>query len=250
MLAGSPYLFSPPELNLLQYKNLTAQTFRHTWGLAYTFEKAFESWNEGLKNLGKLYFRNAEIYEVYNILQSQIGNRILVDKSPEYFQSHSILDLMEKKFEDPLYIWLARHPKGVIDSYHRRGKIISRKLNGYSPEESWFRVNFMINDFRKKIPKERFLNIRYEDLVSNVPDTMLSIAQFIKIPYTTALENPYDNDPSRLIGSIGHQWLCGDPWFIEHGKIKKDLATLWQKSSVRSYKLRPSTNKLAKILGY
>ena len=53
----------------------------------------------------------------YLMLQTWLGQRLLVDKTPAYAVDPEALARAEAYFEDPIYIHLLRHPYGMVRSF-------------------------------------------------------------------------------------------------------------------------------------
>lgn len=247
MLAGSERLFCPPELNLLQYAALRRQSMRQRWALFYTLRVALGSRVRAAATLGRLLLRNAPTTAVYPILQQAVAPRILVEKSPEYSIQPMLFPRIEALFDEPLYIWLVRHPAAVKDSYARR-ESMRHLLQGLDAGVAWRRTNVKIRAFLRDVPQERQTFVRYEDLVTRPAAVMQEVAAFLGIPFRDALTDPYDGDVNRHCEPLAAQ-MNGDPWFADRGRIEPALADAWRERAA-SIVLTDKTARFARDLGY
>ena len=112
--------------------------------------------------------------DFYNLLQNDVGERLLVDKTPTYAIDKVILDRAETDFKNSKYIHLQRHPCGTIRSYEEskltrmmplmnESKFSSRML----AEMTWLLCHQNILDFFKQVPSERIHQVKYEELVQH-----------------------------------------------------------------------------------
>ena len=66
---------------------------------------------------GRLEARGVTTRGILRLLQEQLGDRMLVDKTPSYALDPAVLRRAEEGFEEPLYVHLIRHPYGMIHSF-------------------------------------------------------------------------------------------------------------------------------------
>src|SRR6476620_4424780 len=71
---------------------------------------------EARRRMAEAEARGLSVRQFYAELQGEIGDRLLVDKTPSYALDPSTLARMEEDFEEPLYLHLLRHPYGMIRS--------------------------------------------------------------------------------------------------------------------------------------
>ncbi|ACK70306.1 Beta-ketoacyl synthase [Gloeothece citriformis PCC 7424] len=238
MFAGHPDLISPPELHLLPFNTMGQRD--QELALSYLGEGLQRAFMElgGLDSqtsqslIEELIHQNTSIPDVYQRLQELAGNRLLVDKSPTYGMQREILDRGEAMFEGAKYIHLVRHPYSVIDSFSRMrmDKLVGVSGdNPYSIAESvWLESNRNILDFSQTIDKERYYQLRYEDLVTQPSQMMRSLCEFLDIPFNSALLDPYQGD--RMTDGVYNQSISvGDPNFSQRRQIDPKLADAWKK---------------------
>ena len=127
MLAGHPELFSATELNLLHFNTLEERK--------EAFQGKFSAWLEGTirtvmelescdADAAKRWMEDEEkkgttTKQFYRMLQTRIGDRMLVDKTPSYALDLPALQAAEQDFDQSLFIHLVRHPYPMIRSFEK-----------------------------------------------------------------------------------------------------------------------------------
>jgi microcystin synthetase protein McyG len=258
MLAGHPALFSPPELHLLPFENMTE--WQQELGLTYLGEglqraymdltaqdaQASKTW------LDALIREERSTQAVYGELQALAQGRKLVDKSPTYAGQISTLQRAEDLFENAKYIHLVRHPYAVIESLvrNRMDKILG--IDNVDPyflaEQVWSQSNQNVIDFTHQIDPHRHYRIHYEAMVQNPAQEMAHLCEFLEIPYDAALLNPYQGQ--RMTDGLHAESMpINDPNFLTHQAIDAKLADAWKQVSLPN-PLSPSAAQLSEILAY
>ncbi|NOU19595.1 MAG: SDR family NAD(P)-dependent oxidoreductase [Bacteroidales bacterium] len=231
ILAGNSNLFSPPEMKILMYntvKEWAEARHKHTilhGGVLRSFIELFGySQKEALEYLNSLIEKDTPVSEVYRIIQDKLGARMLVDKSPEYSSSQVILNRAEKIFENPKYIFLIRHPYSVIDSIVRNRTYTMHMQKVTDPykvaEETWYAFNSNLLNFFNSINSEKFMLVRYEDLVQSPKPIITNICDFLEIDFEEDMLYPYKG--KRMIDGDG------DPNIFNHDDINPELADVWR----------------------
>ncbi len=264
MLAGHPQLFAANELQLLHFNNLQERKE------AYTGK--FSLWSEGIiRTIMELKNCNADtakgmmqIYEeenlstknFYSTLQSWIGNRIIVDKSPSYAMDKMALEKAEHDFDNAIFIHLSRHPYSMIKSFEKMhmDQVMFLKKHDYDARDTgeliWRESHRNISKFLKKIPNDRQFRIIYEDLVKNPERVMQQMCDTIGLPFHPNLIQPYlDIEKKMTDGLYDSSKPMGDPNLLKHGNIQAQKAEEWKKVNEDNF-LSSTTWKLAKQLGY
>src|SRR3989304_4917912 len=145
MLAGNPHLFAPPELELLGFNTLKERKS--------ALDGGYSLWSEGTiraimeikscdvdqakKIMADYENRNLTTKEFYRLLQEWIGERRLVDKSTTYALDLETLQRAEDYFYQPRYIYLSRHPYGMIESFQEVSldQVFFRHDHPFSPSQ-------------------------------------------------------------------------------------------------------------------
>lgn len=260
ILAGHPGLFSPPELHMLPFQSMQerkAQLARNEieWMRYGLVEALVEleglSFEEAIRRVEQLEEQDASIQDIYGLLHDLIGDRILVDKTPFYACSEDWLGRAEELFENPKYIFLTRHPYGMINSFVMlRLKGLTQDKFGLADDDPWrlaekwwINGNDNVYRFLQGIPAERKRTIKYEDFIAAPSDVVPEICDFIGVEFDNGLLNPYENSSKIMIEGIG------DPNITSHSKIDTSLADDWKKKRPPQ-DLCEYTVELAGRLGY
>ena len=268
ILGGNPRLFAPPELQLLNYNTLADQQ------TAFSNERdAF--WLDGsvraimaLKDCDAEsarqqmeHFREQKltVKQFYRVLQEWLGERIFVDKTPNYSLDLATLQRAEEDFEKPRYIHLIRHPYAVIPSFEKA------KLHVFYPpffkasqpfkarelaELIWIISHQNILHFLNNIPAERQRRVYYEDLVRRPSAVVTDICDFLQLDFHPDMLKPQQDPHKKMTDGI-HPLakMLGDVRFHEHQGIDAMAADRWKKHLKHDY-LGEITWDLAERLGY
>lgn len=267
MLAGHPQLFAPPELNLLPFNTLQDRENIITDKTRALYEGPIRaimqikqcSAEKAHSYMRELLEKEMTIRQFYRLLQEWPGNRILVDKSPNYASNPGILERAEEYFENPLYINLIRHPYGMIHSYEEAkldlvfGEITSDRYTFTRRELAellWVISYQNIMGFFKNVPGERCYNIKFEDLVREPKRHVEDMCRFLGIDFHIGMLNPYEEEKHRMTDSIHPRgMMIGDVKFHRHQGINPEVADHWRKTYKVDF-LGEETLKLARHFGY
>lgn len=264
MLAGHPSLFAAAELQLLCFHTLSE---RRT-----AFSGKFSLWLEGaIRAIMEL--RDCDVVEAQHLmegyersglttkqfyarLQSLIGDRMLVDKSPSYALDVATLRKAERDFEDPIYLQLVRHPYAMVKSfarYHmeqvlylRRHDFTARQL----AELVWTSSHETVNGFLADVPAGRKALIRYEDLVRHPERVLREVCDTIGLEFHSNLLHPYDDLETKMVDGI-HEVSApmGDTHLLEKSGVDATKADDWR-GVLRDDFLSERTWHLAEQFGY
>ncbi len=97
------------------------------------------------------------------------------DKTPEYIHD---LPVLNKLFPDAKYLHIVRDGRDVTLSEFETP---FGAKNVYRAADDWFNKLNMIRDFGYSLPQGRFLEIRYEDLLSHPLDVFAQMIRFLSI---------------------------------------------------------------------
>ncbi len=265
MLAGHPGLFSPPELQLLQFNTLAERrdafigyekylqegTVRalmqaHGIGLAAAQTMMIERENTG-----------GSVHDFYREMQAAIAPRRLVDKTPDYAMDLDILRRAERMFDGARYIHLARHPLGMIRSYEQGRFLLESPYRGQHDfsarqmaELTWLISHRNIQTFLQEIPAERQRMVRFEDVLAGPETAMRTVGEFLGVGYDPGMIAPYADGSSRMTDGIhAASPQVGDHHFQRHGALKAEVADQWRAEYHEDF-LGPMTWEVATHLGY
>ena len=254
ILGGHPRLFSPPELQLLNYNTLGERkrqlsSGRDDFWLDGTIRALMEIRNcsveEARELMAELEAQDLPVQEFYRLMQEWLGDRTFVDKTPNYALSPHILQRAEEYFENNRYIHLIRHPYGVIPSFERARLHVFyppffTEEHGFTPRQLaelvWIISNQNILNFLKHIPEERQFRLYYEDLVTRPDETIRRICEFLEIePHPDMFEPQKDAKKRMLDGLNDLSKMLGDVRFHEHKGISAERAYSWKKELTEDY---------------
>ncbi len=261
MLAGHSKLFCPPELHLLPFDDLAARASLLAGPASFLGEGLPRALVElkscppgeavGLVNSWIEERRTTP--EVYRSLASLAGGRLVIDKSPSYGENLDALKRSRIWFPDAKYILLVRHPLAVMESFvrNRFDKLLQRP--GTDPwnaaEEVWLRTNRNLVAFRESLPPDRWVEVRYEDLVAAPQVIATRLCEFLGVPFEAALLKPYDGQ--RMTDGLHSVSISiGDPNFQSHQEIDPALSEGWRARLSEIPVLSPETTAVAAALGY
>lgn len=261
MLAGHSKLFCPPELHLLPFADLGARASLLSGPASFLSEglpRALVELNgcspqEALDFVNSWTKENRATPEVYRTLDALAGGRLVIDKSPSYADSLDTLTRSRAWFPDAKYILLVRHPLAVIESFvrNRFDKLLQRP--GTDPwkaaEEVWLRTHRNLRAFRESLPADRWIEVRYEDLVASPHTVATRLCEFLGVPFEAALLKPYEG--RRMTDGLhAVSMSIGDPNFQSHQEIDPALSEAWRARLSEIPALSPETAALAAALGY
>ncbi len=264
MLAGHPDLFASTELQLLGFNTLEERR--------KDFSGKFSLWLEGtvraimeIKNCdviqAKLIMeehqkKNYTTKQFYRILQDWIGDKILVDKSPSYAIDINTLEKAERDFDNPLYIYLVRHPYAMVDSFVRYhiDQALFLRDNPFSPRELgelvWLISNQNILQFLQKVPDHRKYFMQFEDLVKMPKQIMEEMCLTLRLKFHPDLTKPYKEINKKMVDGIYKDSKpMGDTRLLDHLDIDPKVAERWKGVSGDNF-LSDITWELAVSLGY
>ncbi|MCA9973778.1 MAG: amino acid adenylation domain-containing protein, partial [Anaerolineales bacterium] len=254
MLAGHSQLFSPPELHLLLFESMGERQAEigHSLlskGLQRAVMAAMgldEAQSEAL--LAEWVDADLPMPEAYRRLQTAVGPRLLVDKSPSYANDISVLERAEEWFDNAKYIHLVRHPYAVIDSIVRNRLDKLYNTGGQEPvrfaEQLWARSHSNIFDFLEEVEPGRHHLVRYEDLVTEPERVLRGLCDFLEIPFEETMLNPYEGERMK-----DKSVAVGDANFFRYQGIDPAQAEAWRKVALPR-RLGGMARRLADEFGY
>ncbi len=264
MLAGHPALFAPPELELLSFNTLGERAATFTGAQAFWLEGALRAIMEARgcdAEQAKALMREYEASgwttrEFYRELQSWLGRRRLVDKTPSYALDDSILRRAEEDFENALYIHLIRHPYGMIHSFEeaKMDQVFFGTGHPFSTRELaeiiWTISHQNILNFLHVIPAKRQHQLRFEELLSEPVEVLQSLCDFLGLELHPNMLQPYREKEKRMTdGLYKESRMLGDVKFHQHDSINAGVADRWTQKYREDF-LGDNARQLASQLGY
>jgi amino acid adenylation domain-containing protein len=264
LLGGHPSLFSPPELELLSFNTLEER--RHA------FSGAFNFWLEGsLRAIMEVKGCDAEeaasimrgleerrltTKEFYRLMQEWVGDRRLVDKTPSYALHTSILKRAEVDFENPLYLHLLRHPRGMIRSFveAKLDQLFFRHEHSFGRRELaemlWTISHQNILEFLQDVPAGRHHSLKFEDLVSRPRESLERVCEFLRVEFHPDMLQPYKEKERRMADGIHPESrMLGDVKFHNYTGIEASVGERWEEYAGGDG-LAGETQAVAELLGY
>lgn len=270
ILAQHSMLYSPPELYLLPFNSMAERQKKlegRPWllkGLIQTFVELHQcSYEEASEFVDQLVDQEIEIDNIYHMIESEIGDKILVDKSPMNSGEVTNLGLLTKLFDHAILIHLHRHPCSAIQSHMRQVKQKYIKNNNCSePDEEilagmqknaeniWLNCHTNVLHAHQNFPELGYFRICYESLIQDPRSILTRLCDYLEIPFEEALLSPYKNtDNLKQIKSSDKHFPLGDPGFYKHNDIDPTLADVWK--TVKLYKpLEKATMLIAEYFDY
>lgn len=114
-------------------------------------------------------------------------------------------------FPDSKYIGLIRDGRDVINSFFKFKKNIKYAV------DKWNESIKDIEKIKKKVPKDKFLLVKYEDLVSEPYNTIENILNFLGFNME---ENILKTDRNTYLSKLG---LLGGQTELHHVNVKKEI---------------------------
>ena len=264
MLAGHPRLFAPPELELLSFNTLAerraAFTGKDSFWLEGTVRAIMElkdcDADEAQQIMRSMEERGLTTKECYRQLQSWLGERLLVDKTPSYALDQTVLERAEVDFENALYIHLLRHPAGMIRSFEeaKLDQIFFRYEHNWSrrqlAEVIWTLSHQNIVEFLERVPRERQHRVKFEDLLREPQQEIESLCRFLGLSFDADMLQPYKDRERRMTNGIhAESRMLGDVKFHSYDRIDARVGDKWKEGDVAS-SLGDTTWEVAAAFGY
>ncbi|MBN9416577.1 MAG: sulfotransferase [Candidatus Eremiobacteraeota bacterium] len=254
MLAGHSRLFSPPELELLLFRDMQSRRngLMDGWSDFKGLERALMELRgldeaQAGREVARLLESNCSTYDLYSQLQELCAPRLLVDKSPSYPLSRPALRRAEVWFRKPLYIHLVRHPLPCIRSWTACN--FDQVLYGpprQAAEMDWLLSNENILEHLSGVESTRRTLIRYEDILSSPAEQMARLCNFLGLDYEESLIDPYQGQrmTERLSGLVS-----GDKMFYKKSSIDAS-ALQGARRLAEDGPITDETREMAQSFGY
>lgn len=274
ILGGNPELFSPPELYLLSFNNLAdrknwfsgSQRFQLEGNTRCVMQLQGGDLAQAEQLIQTLEERKMPTAEYFGLLQSWMGNRLLVDKTPYYASHIETLRRAEEYFDNPLYIHLKRHPYGMIRSFEeaKLDQLWYPRLVGVEKAQQtgcpytrrelaemiWLILNQNIVEFLREVPENRQYAVKFEDLVTIPQGTVEGLCRYLGVAYDPEMLKPQSKQSERMTdGTHAVSRMIGDMKFHQHQGISAGAATTW-KSHYEIDFLSEETREFAEQLGF
>lgn len=260
MLGEHSRIVAPAELFLLRYPDY------RTW--RENKPEAMDSLTELFQLVGKsttpkeidVACRGMDTLRIYEWLFDALGpDQLLVDKTPAY--ANRLETLQRTLLLSPFYVWLIRHPLGVIDSHVRLKR---RALSGVrrlrrrlhegiesltdqgmtklarQRESKWVQQNTNIRTFLSSVPNARKHVVRFEDIVTAPDPTLTALCEAMGLSFEPRMVTPHTKKRTMKPG-------IGDPNFDTHSRVDSEPAHGWTRRLSESSLARETLSLMREI---
>ncbi|MFQ5674504.1 MAG: sulfotransferase [bacterium] len=242
MLGQHPQLYGVPELNLFmaetirERERLLAKKKFLDHGLLRVVAQLFgEEQTLQSVSLAERWLdvrSNCTCAAVLRELLEKLDPRILVDKSITTVSSPENLQRALRTFPNARFMHLLRHPRAVCESlWNLGGKIAARYMEAidYSTDpptldvqKIWYNMHHNICCFLEGVPRENWLRVRGEDVLSEPDQSLQQIGNWLGLTMDEkALEEMKspEKSPYACLGP-GNALLGNDPGFLKDPELR------------------------------
>jgi hypothetical protein len=223
MIGQHPDLVGLPELKLFAYPTIAEMEvslprywrdrgFTHrSPGLVRALAQ-FEFGGQTLENIDRARAWLAERphwsgAHVFDVLQSRLQPRSVVEKSPENVATPAALRRITRAYPRARYLHLTRHPMTTQRSMveHLRRTVPSHPLDGQpmAGVAAWLEVHARIERFCAKLPAGRIMRVRAEDVLNNPECQLAAIAGWLGLSSDAAAIAAMRHPEASLFASFG-----------------------------------------------
>jgi hypothetical protein len=160
--------------------------------------------------------------DVLDFLLTRLIPRAAVEKSPENVLTDAALKRVAAAYPKARYLHLTRHPVATQRSMQ---EYLSRTVHSYPPDgepmsgiASWYNTHRRILNFAAKLPPERYMRVRAEDVLNDSESLLPAIAAWLGLraddSAIEAMKHP-ERSPFASFGPAGSGIIGGnDPSFL------------------------------------
>jgi len=258
MLARHPGILAPSELWFLCYQDFDAWQREKPQAIHSLMEIAPPLGLPGEPDELAVRFGGMDTISIYQELLRRLPQAaVLVDKTPAY--ANELSTLAKSLPLDATYLWLLRHPLGVIDSdmrlaekqgisrFRRVKQTLQRAMNAGMThrerrrEEKWLLQNRNIGTFLKSVPGVRQSTVIFEDLLLHPEESLRGICNSLEIEYHAAMLDPFASKAEIKPG-------LGNPNFHTRSRIETTPVHSW-KERYSPIQLRKTTLEFMETFG-
>jgi hypothetical protein len=276
MLGEHRRIVAPQEMFLLRYPDFDAWRARKPVAMESALELFLLLGQPTSDAAIDAACRGRSTVDVYRWLFDRMPpGLLLLDKTPAYANDPAAL--ARSAALAPFYVWLIRHPLGVIDSHvrlkaaQRRRRPLARRVlhplrdaverwtGGLTAiarerETKWVVQNHNLRNFLRHVPLEQKAVVHFEDLVRAPEPIVRTLCAAIGIepepgmvrPETRRVMNPHLGDPNfHLHGGIDAQ--PAESWAARYNEtqLRTETLQLMQQIGIPSPRLRQSRDRAA-----
>jgi hypothetical protein len=172
-------------------------------------------------------FENSKTYSLFEI------NRLVYEtaasaKKAKYWCCKSMANVhyaadLEKHSPNLKYIYLYRDGRDVALSFK---KAIVGEKHIYHLAKQWFKDQSACIELSKRISKDRFFSLNYEELIARPAEVIQDLCQFLAIDYSENMLDFHNSKESQATASAGEMWEnLAKPIIKDNtGKFRKELS--------------------------
>lgn len=166
------------------------------------------------------YEKTADFFRAFQMEYAQKrGKQRWAEKTPTYTRH---LDLLNRLFPDCQLVHVIRNGRDVVASYHKRwGYLSAVKTAAFR----WHEYVTIARDFGKTISKDRYHELRYEELVSETEMTLRGIFEFLQEPWVPEVLNYNDapHDVNELYATSTQAFRSDSDSAVYKSRIGKNI---------------------------
>ncbi|HXO42091.1 MAG TPA: amino acid adenylation domain-containing protein, partial [Thermoanaerobaculia bacterium] len=262
MLAGHPGLFAPPELELLSFGTMAERRAAFSGRDSFWLEGLLRAVMEarGVDAAGAAAIveeaerQDWDTADLYALMQSWLGERRLVDKTPSYALDPAVLARAEEVFAEPFYIHLVRHPYGMIHSFEeaKLDQLFFRYPHRFARRELaeliWTASHQNILERLGALPARRHHRVIYEELVAQPEQVLRSLCGALGIAFHADMAQPYKERERRMTDGIHRESrMLGDVKFHLHKGVDAGIAWRWRQDYREDFLGEPTWEMAARL---
>ena len=180
----------------------------------------------------------SSVVALYRALAETTGSGVIVDSSKREADA-ALLRLLDGV--DPYYVHLVRDPRAVAYSWQRRKATPEprREMVTYKPSTStrnWLGLNVTAEAIRRRVGRDRYILVRYEDLATHPKRTLEAIAEMVGERPATL---PVDENGTATLHP--NHTAGGNPGRFRTGPVSLRLDDEWVAEQPRAQRLVSTT---------
>lgn len=214
---------SPAMSHLIRFADKISSCSLTTQKKKLIINKLFDSklgfWK--LKSLKKINFSNNILNYIYHIFQKEMrlnNKEFLFIKETELYKNYRII---KKLSNNPRFIFLTRDPRDMALSWKKTPNLRGGVLRATT---LWLNNQKGFINLRKKLNKDQFINISYEDLIKNKKTILKKILDFLSMEYEKNIINFYKKNETQTMSET--HWMFNNlskPIFRNSNKFLNEL---------------------------
>jgi len=172
-------------------------------------------------------FENSKAYSLFEI-NRLIYETAAITKNAKYWCCKSMANVhyaadLEKHTPNLKYIYLYRDGRDVALSFK---KAIVGEKHIYQLAKQWFKDQSACIELSKKITKDWFFSLNYEELIANPAEVIQELCSFLAIDYSENMLDFHQSKESKATANAGEMWEnLAKPIIKDNaGKFRKELS--------------------------